>query len=249
MKVYYENEWGTLWHGDCLEVMEWLPVEYGEGWADMVLCDPPYGTTQNKWDAVIPFGPMWSGVWSNAKENVAVVMTAQPPFDKVLGSSCIKHLKYEWVWEKAKATGHLNANKQPMKAHENVLVFYRKQCRYSPQKTDGEPYTPGGGSSKLDNYGAFDAVRISGEDGRRFPRTVQRFTHEINPLHPTQKPVALFAYLIATYTDLGETVFDFCAGSGTTAVAAESIGRRWVLIEKEEKYCEIIAKRLDARRN
>ena len=193
MKVYYENEHGTLWHGDCLKVMEWLPIEYGNGWADMVLCDPPYGTTQNKWDSVIPLDRMWSGVLDNARQNAAVVMTAAQPFTSTLGASRVRDLKYSWVWEKSGC--------------ENV------------------------------------------QEHTGYPRTIQAFKSEGKTVHPTQKPVALFAYLISTYTNLGETVLDFCAGSGTTAVAAESTGRKWVLVEKEEKYCETIAKRLGAKNN
>ena len=230
---------GQFWLGDCLDLMRDIP----DGSVDMVLCDLPYGTTQNKWDTVIPFEPLWAHYWRVCKPNAAVVLTAQCPFDKMLGSSQIQHLKYEWIWEKPKATGHLNAKKQPMKAHENVLVFYREQCSYNPQKTAGEPYKPNGGKSKLDNYGDFDAVREGSADGSRYPRSVQHFTHVAKPDHPTQKPVALFDYLIRTYTNPGDLVLDNCAGSGTTAIAAEQTGRRWICIERDPMYyCNAVAR-------
>ncbi len=223
---------GKFWLGDCLELMKDIP----DGSVDMVLCDLPYGTTQNKWDTVIPFESIWEHYWRVCKPNAAVVLTAQCPFDKMLGASQIQHLKYEWIWEKPKATGHLNAKKQPMKAHENVLVFYRQQCIYNPQKIEGTPYKPNGGGSKMDNYGSFSNVREGSEDGSRYPRSVQIFNHVNKPEHPTQKPVELFEYLIRTYTNEGMVVLDNCAGSGTTAVAAERTGRRWICIEKQPEY-------------
>lgn len=223
---------GEFWNGDCLELMSRIP----DASVDMVLCDLPYGTTQNKWDSVLPLDQLWSHYWRVAKPNAAIVLTAQTPFDKVLGVSALKYLKYEWIWEKTKATGHLNAKKQPMKAHENALVFYRAQCVYNPQKTAGEPYKANGGKSKRDNYGDFEAVREGSEDGSRYPRSVQIIGHETSPIHPTQKPVALFEYLIKTYTNPGALVLDNTAGSGTTAIAAERTGRDWLCIERDAKY-------------
>lgn len=229
-----------FWHGDCLELMR----NIRSGSVDMVLCDLPYGTTQNKWDAVIPFEPLWREYWRIVKRNGAVVLTAQPPFDKVLGASQIDCLKYEWIWEKGKATGHLNAKKQPMKAHENVLVFYREQCVYNPQKTEGVPYKPNGGKSKNDNYGSFEAVREGSVDGSRYPRSVLQFAGVHDPIHPTQKPVLLFEYLIKTYTRPGETVLDNCAGSGTTAIAAMNTGRGFICIEKDADYFQRATERV-----
>lgn len=222
---------GTFMLGDCLQRMSEIP----DGSVDMILCDLPYGTTQNKWDSVIPFDALWAHYWRVAEPNAAVVLTAQCPFDKMLGASQIEHLKYEWIWEKPRATGHLNAKKQPMKAHENILVFYKKTPIYNPLKTQGEPYKPKGTASKNDNYGSFQALRTGSADGLRYPRSVQFFTRE-SGLHPTQKPVALFEYLIKTYTDEGMVVLDNCAGSGTTAAAAERTNRRWICIEREPTY-------------
>lgn len=230
---------GTFWLGDCFEVMAQAP----DASVDLILCDLPYGTTQNKWDSVLDLERLWAEYWRIAKSNAAVVLTAQPPFDKLLGASQIAALKYEWIWEKAKATGHLNAKKQPMKAHENILVFYKQQCIYNPQMVQGEEYKPGGGASKKDNYGDFEAVREN--DGKlRYPRSVQFFKHETKPIHPTQKPVELFEYLIKTYSNEGDLVLDNCAGSGTTAIACENTNRRWVCIEKDEDYANKAVERI-----
>ena len=220
---------GEFLLGDCLERMSEIP----DGSVDMVLCDLPYGTTQNKWDTVIPFELLWEHYWRVLRKNGAVVLTAQCPFDKVLGASQLQYLKYEWIWEKTRATGHLNAKKQPMKAHENVLVFYRSQCVYNPQMTIGEPYSQRSGKASK-NYGSQVSV-VTENKGERYPVTIQRVLAETG-LHPTQKPVALFEYLIRTYTDPGHTVLDNCAGSGTTAIAAERTGRRWICIEREPTY-------------
>lgn len=253
MNVYYKNEWGELWHGDCLEIMDLLEIVGPV--ADMVLCDPPYGTTQNSWDSVVPLASMWSKVWACAKVNAPVVMTAATPFDKVLGVSCIERLKYEWIWRKNKSSGHLNAKKMPMRQHENVLVFCAGQPPYYPQMTDGHaPMNYAVRRTHTPNYGAQRPTTVSAAGSTvRYPKTVLDFPVVNNDdperVHHTQKPVALFAYLIQTYTTPGEVVLDFCAGSGTTAVAAEMTGRRWVCIEKEEKYCELIAKRIDAAKN
>lgn len=229
MKLPTKN--GELWHGDCLDMMRDIP----SGSVDMILCDLPYGTTQNKWDTVIPFAPLWEQYWRIAKPNAAVVLTAQCPFDKALGASQLQWLKYEWIWSKPRATGHLNAKKQPMKAHENALVFYREQCTYNPVRIPGEKYTVGGGASKKDNYGDFSTVRENNGEWR-YPRSIQEFGTETG-FHPTQKPVALFEYLIRTYTDPGQLVLDNCIGSGTTAIACENTGRRWIGIERDLTYC------------
>ena len=229
-----------LIQGDCLEVMKTLPNQS----VDMVLCDLPYGTTQNKWDSCLPLLQLWEQYLRIVKPTGAMVFTAQTPFDKVLGVSNLRILKYEWVWEKTKATGHLNAKKQPMKAHENVLVFYRGQCTYNPQKTAGVPYVGAGGASKRDNYGDFAAVREGSSDGSRYPRSVLKFAHESKPLHPTAKPVPLMEYIIRTYTNDGETVLDNCMGSGTTGVACINTGRNFIGIELDPKYFQISQERL-----
>ena len=234
---------GQIALGDCLDVMR--SVQSAS--VDMILCDLPYGTTQNKWDSVIPFEPLWSEYWRIAKPNAAVVLTAQCPFDKALGASQLRYLKYEWIWEKPSATGFLNAKHQPMKAHENALVFYREKCVYNPQMITGmKPYKSKQGI-KSKNYGAMNENNISQSDGERYPRSVVQFNSD-RGLHPTQKPVALFEYLIRTYTNPGDTVLDNCMGSGTTAIAAENTGRRWIGIERDPTYfglaCDRIARHL-----
>jgi site-specific DNA-methyltransferase (adenine-specific) len=227
-----------LYFGDCLKIMPRI----ASASVDMVLCDLPYGTTQNKWDAVIPLEPLWKEYNRICKLNGAMVFTAQTPFDKILGASNITNLKYEWIWEKGRATGHLNAKIQPMKAHENILVFYRNQCFFNPQRTPGKRYHVGGGASKLDNYGDFTTEREN--DGLlRYPRSIQNFKTEIG-VHPTQKPVALVEYLIRTYTNEGDTVLDNTMGSGTTGVACANTGRNFIGIEQDENYFKIAQERI-----
>ena len=201
----------------------------------MILCDLPYGTTQNKWDSIIPLDALWAQYWRIAKPNAAVVLTAQCPFDKALGASCLQFLKYEWIWIKPTATGFLNAKSAPLKNIENVLVFYRKPPTYNPQMRYGfKPYRakPGGNSS---NYGAFSLDHVTVSNGERYPISTLEYSAE-KGLHPTQKPVALFEYFIKTYTNENELILDNCAGSGTTAIAAINTNRKWVCIEKETEY-------------
>jgi len=227
-----------LWHGDCLELMKDIPDKS----VDAIICDLPFGTTQNKWDSVIPFDELWDHYWRIAKSNAAIILNAQAPFDKALGFSQLKYLKYEWIWEKGRATGHLNCKKQPLKLHENILVFYKKQCVYNPQMVDGELYSVGGGKSKNDNYGDFSTKREN--DGRlRYPKSILKIKTETG-LHPTQKPVKLTEYLIKTYTNEGGLVLDNCMGSGTTCLAAKNLNRQFIGIEKEKEYYDICAERL-----
>lgn len=228
--------------GDCLDVMQTIP----DGSVDMVLADLPYGTTQNKWDSVIPLQPLWREYWRVCKPNAAIVLTAQTPFDKMLGSSCLPFLKYEWIWQKAKPTGFLNAQKQPLKEHENILVFYRKQPIYVPQGTS-EVSINNARKNKAGkgNYGGVEFKPYTQTTGN-YPRSVLQFQHETNPIHPTQKPVALFEYLIRTYTNPGDVVLDNTMGSGTTGVAALRTGRRFIGIELDEGYFKIAQERIGA---
>ena len=225
--------------GDCLELMKEIP----DGSIDMILCDLPYGTTRNKWDSVIPFEPLWEQYNRIIKDNGAIVLFAQPPFDKMLGVSNINMLKYEWIWEKEAGTGFLNANKMPLKKSENILVFYKNLPTYNPQKTVGKPYKcKQGGDSN--NYGDYDRV-VTENDGDRFPTNIIKFNRDKNKVHPTQKPVALLEYLIRTYTNEGDIVLDNCMGSGSTCVAAVNTGRHYIGFEKEPKYFDIACQRLD----
>ena len=230
--------------GDCLERMK----EIDSGSVDMILADQPYGTTACKWDSVIDLPLMWEQLKRVIKPNGAIALMAQTPFDKVLGCSNLNMLKYEWVWEKTAATGHLNAKKMPMKAHENILIFYSKLPTYNPQKTTGHKpvnsYTKRNGDGEC--YGS--TIEVSGGGAvDRYPRSLQVFKSDKqkNKLHPTQKPVALMEYLIKTYTNEGDTVLDFTMGSGTTGVAAKNFDRKFIGIEMDEGYFDIAKTRIN----
>lgn len=226
-------ERGEMWLGDCLELMADIP----DGSVDMVLCDLPYGTTQNKWDAVIPFAPLWAHYWRVAKPNAAIVLTAAQPFTSALIMSCVERFKYDWTWEKNNPSGHLNANRAPLRCHEDILVFSTGQTPYFPQKTSGHSRkTVKSRDGSSSNYGSQKSSGYSSTD--RFPRSVQGIPGELKRPgnHPTQKPVALFEYLVRTYTNPGELVLDNCSGSGTTAVAAHQTDRRYLCIERDVDY-------------
>jgi DNA modification methylase len=234
--------------GDCLERMKEIP----DGSVDMILADPPYGTTACKWDSIIPLAPMWEQLKRIIKPNGAIVMTAANPFTSVLVCSNLKDFKYDWCWRKPKGTGHLNAKKMPMRDKEDIVVFYSKPCTYNPQFASGTPYKDKAGkdhnaiSSMTDNYGAYTNFRNDNE-GRRYPKQVLEFgVVERGTVHPTQKPVALMEYLIKTYTLENETVLDFTMGSGTTGVACKNLNREFIGIEKDEKYFEIAKARIEA---
>lgn len=232
-----DNLW--LMQGDCLERMKEIP----NGSVDMILCDLPYGTTQNKWDSVITPDKLWKEYWRIVKANAAIVLTAQTPFDKVLGCSQLDYLRYEWIWEKPTATGHLNAKKMPMKAHENILVFYKSLPTYNPQKTTGHKRANSYTKHQDDgsNYGKTKVGIRGGGQTDRYPRSVQVFSTDKQKvsLHPTQKPVALMEYLIKTYTNEGEMVLDNCMGSGTAGVACVNTGRKFVGVEMDEGYFNV----------
>lgn len=228
-----------LLQGDCLELMATLPANS----VDMVMCDLPYGTTQNAWDSVVPLGRLWPEYWRLAKDAAPVVLTAQTPFDKTLGASQIENLKYEWIWEKTAATGFLNAKKSPLKAHENILVFYRKSPVYNPKMTAGHTLKRVNVSyaNHGPTYSKSKSKRAPYESTHRYPRSVLRFPKDnrLQGFHPTQKPVALMEYLIRTYTNEGDTVLDNCMGSGTTGVACVNTGRAFIGIEKDPTYFAI----------
>lgn len=229
-----------LQHGDCLDLMRDLP----DASIDMVMCDLPYGTTQNAWDSVIPLDLLWAQYRRVCRG--AIVLTAQCPFDKLLGASNLQMLKYEWIWKKESGTGHLNAKKAPLKDHENVLVFYSKPPTYNPQMREGfKPYVAKQGAKKSENYGAqTGALTVS--EGTRYPLTVIEFARDKEKAHPTQKPVALMEYLIRTYTNEGDTVLDNCMGSGTTGEACMNTGRQFVGIEKNSDYFQHAQLRITA---
>ena len=235
----------NLMKGDCLELMKSIP----DASVDMILTDPPYGTTACKWDSVIDLDSMWKELKRVVKPDGAILLFAQTPFDKVLGASNLNMLKYEWIWEKTTATGHLNAKKAPMKAHENILVFYKKLPTYNPQKTQGHVRkTSTADRSKLNGecYGTQEGVTVY-DSTDRYPRSVQLFSTDKQrvALHPTQKPVALLEYLIKTYTNENETVLDFTMGSGSTGVACVNTNRNFIGIESDENYFNIAESRIN----
>jgi len=229
--------------GDCLEVMKDIP----DGSIDMVLTDPPYGKTNCTWDTIVPVKPMWKEIKRIIKPNGAIVMTASQPFTSILIMSNLKMFKYCWVWEKVSAKGHFNAKKMPMTAHEDVVVFYLKQPVYNPQMTHGHIRKMSTKSKSLNSeVYKKNTKTVSYNSTDRYPRSVQIFNQDTqkSSLHPTQKPINLIEYLIKTYTNKGELILDFTAGSGTTAVAAINTHRKYICIERNPKDCKIAEQRI-----
>lgn len=231
-----------LLRGDCLDLMTTLPDQS----VDLVLADLPYGTTQNAWDSVIPLGPLWAEYRRLCRG--AIVLTAQTPFDKVLGASNLAMLRYEWIWEKTAATGHMNAKKAPLKAHENVLVFYDRQPTYNPQMTHGHVRKAARANRETTTSTNYGSQRGTTEydSTSRYPRSVLHYPKDnrLKAIHPTQKPVALMEYLIRTYTNEGDTVLDNCFGSGSTGVACAQSGRAFIGIELDGGHYETGSRRV-----
>ena len=244
----------TIHKGDCLELM---PKLLDDKSIDMIFCDLPYGTTACKWDVVIPFDKLWNQYKRIIKGNGAIVLTASQPFTSALVMSNPKLFKYEWIWKKTRYSGNLNATRMPLKAHENILVFAKGKAPYYPIKTDAPEHLidkrKNVNPSIVKDGGAYNGskgfVNIrKKDDGTRYPTTVQEFKNpNNNSLHPTQKPIALFEYLIKTYTNESELVLDNTAGSGTTAIACINTNRNYILIEKEQQYIDVINKRIAER--
>lgn len=238
------NEY-TLIQGDCLQV---LPTIEDES-IDMILCDLPYGTTQCRWDSVIPFEPLWREYKRIIKLKGAIVLTAAQPFTSALIMSNVEMFKYSWVWVKSKASGHLDAKRKPMRKHEDIVVFCRRGWpKYNPQglvdgifKTGRDVDMEGRVYSQYKNHG------ISKKGN--YPKSVIEFANPSGRghLHPTQKPVLLFEYLVKTYTDEGNLVLDNCIGSGTTMVACQNVGRSCIGIELSQEYCDIVEERCKVR--
>ena len=243
-----------LMKGDCLERMKGI----ADGSVDMVLTDPPYGTTACKWDSIIPLEPMWEQLKRIIKPNGAIVMTSSQPFTTTLISSNMKMFKYCWVWDKKRISNPLNAKRQPLKQHEDVVVFYSKQCRYSPipypKSTNGVLSSKGRGETHSPEAMVSNSVITSwNKNTHGYPRSIitqipvmNNLSKDKCGLHPTQKPVALMEYLIKTYTNEGETVLDFTMGSGTSMVAAKNLNRHGIGIELDEQYFKIAQERIEA---
>ncbi len=248
-KRNFETEGIRLFNGDCLEIMPTLVDKS----VDMILCDLPYGTTACKWDTIIPFEPLWNQYKRLIKDNGAIVLTASQPFVTDLINSNREWFRYEWIWDKDKSFGIFLAKIRPLKQHENILVFYKKQPTYNPQM---KPCNPDRfrGLSRGNIEGARN--NITGhlncktakdyDPSMRYPNSTIKYSNPVGMTGrpPTQKPVALFEYLIHTYTHEGDMVLDNCAGSGTTGVACLNINRKSILIEKDVEYCKIIRKRI-----
>jgi site-specific DNA-methyltransferase (adenine-specific) len=211
---------------------------------DMILCDLPYGTTSCKWDTIIPFDQLWAHYERVIKDNGAIVLTASQPFTTALNQSNMKLFRYEWIWIKNNSTGFQLANKMPLKKHENISVFYKKLPTYNPQGL--KPYGKVNRRGSVGNGGHLaNECNEYVQQWTNYPTQLLEFSYDKNKFHPTQKPVALFEYLIRTYTNEGEIVLDNCMGSGTTAVAALSTNRKFIGFETEPAYIEIANKRID----
>lgn len=244
-------EVNKIYNADCLELMK----EINDKSIDMILCDLPYNKTCNKWDTEINLDLLWGEYNRIIKDNGAIVLTAMQPFTSRLINSNIEYFKYSMVWKKTTSTGFLNAKKQPLRIHEDIVVFYKSQPVYNPQKTTGHKpvhsYTKH--TSDGSNYGKTKQGVKGGGSTERYPTTVLEFSTDKQKkdgkLHPTQKPIALFEYLIKTYTNENDLVLDSCAGSFTTAIACINTNRNYICIEKEEKYCKIGIDRITERNN
>jgi len=246
IEPYYKDELVTLYHGDCLEVLPQL----SEKSVDMVLADLPYGITELGWDSIIDLSKLWFAYERVSVGWAAIVLFGRQPFTSQLVMSKSSWYRDEWIWEKDRAVGHLDAERRPMRAHENVLIFGKQRPRFFPQKTEGHPPTnrQGGSVGNLPSMlrdGLVPSTKYGQTD--RFPRTVQRFdvpNGDLRGLHPTLKPIDLCKFFIKTYSLDNETILDNTCGAGTTLVAAKQLGRKAIGIEIEEKYCETAARRL-----
>lgn len=258
-----DNSWSTinfhnntLINADCFEIFPFIEDKS----IDAIICDLPYGTTKCKWDSILNLNDLWGHYKRVIKKNGVIILFAQTPFDKVLGCSNLEWLKYEWVWEKTQATGYFNAKKMPMKAHENVLIFYDKLPTFNPIKTIGHKpinsYTKKiDVCNKTEVYGKVKKEISGGGETDRYPRSVQIFASDKQKtkldgtIHPTQKPLALLEMLIKTYTNEGDIVLDNTMGSGTTNLACLRLNRKSIGIEMDKKYYDIAVKRLQSNAN
>jgi len=231
LDIVTKQEWVI---GNCLDLLPSIPDES----IDAIITDLPYGTTHCRWDTRINLDKLWTEYHRISKPTTPILLFAQLPFDKVLGCSNLKELRYEWIWEKTQATGHLNANRMPLKAHENILVFYKKLPTYNPLKTSGHApinsYTKYVATqNNTEIYGKVNLEISGGGETDRFPRSVQMFSSDkqTSCIHPTQKPIALIEYLIKTYTNEGDTVHDSCIGSGRILEACKNTNRNCIGFE------------------
>ena len=237
-----------LYQGDCLEVMKNIPDKS----VDLVLTDPPYGTTACKWDSVIPLEPMWKELKRITKPNSAIVLFGTEPFSSQLRLSNLDWFKYDWIWEKSKCGSAFTSKYRPQSKHEIISVFGKGRVNYYPQMEEGEPYKRtrkvNNGDKPNNHKLGVTSESETVNTGYRYPSTVQFFQQRWrrqDQVHPTQKPVALMEYLIKTYSNEGDSVLDFCAGSGTTGVAAKNLNRNFIGIEMDEGYFKIAQERIE----
>lgn len=248
MKVYYQDEYVKLIHGDCLEVMDEM-IEKGIK-VDMILTDPPYGTTECEWDSIIPLDKMWDRLKNIRQNKTPIILFGKQPFTSYLNISNIKEFKYEIIWEKDKGTDFGNANRKPINIHENISVFYKQAPNYQRVFDIGIPYVRknkrNNGQDDLNFKSDNSGIWIN--NGQRTPTTVRKYNRVSaggkKPLHPTEKPLELISWLIQSFTQENDIILDFACGSGTTLVAAKNLNRKCYGIELEEKYCEVAKNRL-----
>ena len=231
----------NLYNDDCFNILPRIPDRS----IDLILTDPPYGTTQCKWDSVIPFEPMWNEIKRVIKDNGCIALFGSEPFSSYLRTSNIKWFKYDWYWKKEKGFGFLNSKKQPLRNIEIISCFYNKQTKYFPQMEQGKPYYTKNKPKKQKGITNDYVEVITKSDGFRFPQHLISFSKETG-LHPTQKPVALLEYLIKTYTNENDIVLDFTMGSGSTGVACKNTNRDFIGIESDQNYFNIAKERIES---
>jgi site-specific DNA-methyltransferase (adenine-specific) len=246
MKLFYEDEYVKLIQGDCLEVMDNMINKNIK--MNAIIADIPYGTTQCKWDEIIPFDDMWDKLLKLTNKTTPIVLFGNEPFSSKLRLSNLKMYKYDWKWNKVRGVGHLNAKKRPMMCIEDIMVFYDKQPTYNPQMREREKPRTSKNNATQQVYGKSQNNFVGETLDKKYPLnliTYSKSAQEDMIYHPTQKPLSLIEYLISTYTNEGDTILDFTCGSGTTLVAAQNLHRKAYGIELDEKYCNIAKKRLE----
>ena len=232
-----------LMQGDCLELMKDIP----DSSVDMILADLPYGTTACSWDTIIPFEPLWEQYERVIKDNGAIVLTASQPFTSALVMSNPKLFRYEWVWDKVKPSTGLHAKHQPLRQHESVLIFSKRKATYKPIMTKADERKETITSSNGEAFGGAKVTRRHDNKGKSYPRSILTLSNanQRGKVHPTQKPVPLFEYIIKTYTNEGDTVLDNVMGSGTTGVACKNLNRNFIGMELDEEYFKIATERIN----
>lgn len=236
----------TLHHSDMFDTLGTIESQS----IDLLLTDFPYGTLnkRNEWDTIIDYPTFWSHIKRICKPTCPIISTAAQPFTSVLIASNYEDFKYTLIWEKSKATGYLNAKKQPLRAHEDIVVFYQKQPTYNPQMTQGTPYDKGKAVRDTEAYGVqTKEVHVKNDSGLRYPRSVLYFktAESEGKYHPTQKPISLYEYLVNTYSNPNDVVLDPCMGSGTTGVACVNTNRNFIGIERDDKYYKVAKERIE----